>query len=97
MFEIIESATFSKWLSGLKDQQARMRIYVRLDRLSLGNFGDAGPIGEGLSELRIHYGPGYRLYYIQRDTRVVMWCGGDKSSQPRDIEKAKIIAKEWKD
>ncbi len=63
MFEIIESATFSKWLSGLKDQQARMRIYVRLDRLSLGNFGDAGPIGEGLSELRIHYGPGYRLYY----------------------------------
>ena len=74
-----------------------MRIYVRLDRLSLGNFGDAGPIGEGLSELRIHYGPGYRLYYIQRDTRVVMLCGGDKSSQPRDIEKAKIIAKEWKD
>ncbi len=74
-----------------------MRIYVRLDRLSLGNFGDAGPIGEGLSELRIHYGPGYRLYYLQRDTRVVMLCGGDKSSQPRDIEKAKIIAKEWKD
>ncbi|HOZ62408.1 MAG TPA: type II toxin-antitoxin system RelE/ParE family toxin [Smithellaceae bacterium] len=97
MFEIIESATFSKWLSGLKDRQARMRIYVRLDRLSLGNFGDAGPIGEGLSELRIHYGPGYRLYYLQRDTRVVMLCGGDKSSQPRDIEKAKIIAKEWKD
>jgi putative addiction module killer protein len=74
-----------------------MRVYVRLDRLSLGNFGDVGPIGEGLSELRIHYGPGYRLYYIQRDTRVVMLCGGDKSSQPRDIEKAKIIAKEWKD
>ena len=97
MFEIIESATFSKWLSGLKDRQARMRIYVRLDRLSLGNFGDAGPIGEGLSELRIHYGPGYRLYYLQRDTRVVMLCGGDKSSQPRDIETAKIIAKEWKD
>ena len=97
MFEIIESATFSKWLSGLKDRQARIRIYVRLDRLNLGNFGDAGPIGEGLSELRIHYGPGYRLYYLQRDTRVVMLCGGDKSSQPRDIEKAKIIAKEWKD
>jgi putative addiction module killer protein len=97
MFEIIESATFSKWLSGLKDRQARMRVYVRLDRLSLGNFGDAGPIGEGLSELRIHYGPGYRLYYIQRDTRIVILCGGDKSSQPRDIEKAKIIAKEWKD
>jgi len=97
MYEIIQSATFSKWLSDLKDQQARMRVYVRLDRLSLGNFGDVGPIGEGLSELRIHYGPGYRLYYIQRDTRVVMLCGGDKSSPPRDIEKAKIIAKEWKD
>ena len=97
MFEIIESATFSKWLSGLKDRQAQMRVYVRLDRLSLGNFSDAGPIGEGLSELRIHYGPGYRLYYIQRGMRVVMLCGGNKSSQPRDIEKAKIIAKEWKD
>ena len=97
MYEIIQSATFYEWLGGLKDQQARMRIHVRLDRVSLGNFGDAEPIGEGLSELRVHCGPGYRLYYIQRETRVVMLCGGDKSSQPRDIEKAKIIAKEWRD
>ena len=75
-----------------------MRVHVRLDRVMLGNFGDAVPIGEGLSELRIHYGPGYRLYYIQRDMRVViLLCGGDKTSQPRDIEKAKIIAKEWRD
>ena len=74
-----------------------MRIHVRLDRVRSGNFGDAEPIGEGLSKLRIHYGPGYRLYYIQREIRVVMLCGGDKSSQPRDIEKAKIIAKEWRD
>ena len=97
MYEIIQSATFSKWLSGLKDQQARMRVHVRLDRVMLGNFGDSAPIGEGLSELRIHYGPGYRLYYIQRDMRVVILCGGDKTSQPRDIEKAKKIAKEWRD
>ena len=97
MYEVIQSTTFSQWLSGLKDQQARMRIHVRLDRVMLGNFGDAEPIGEGLSELRIHYGPGYRLYYIQRGMRVVMLCGGDKSSQPHDIEKAKIIAKEWRD
>ena len=97
MYEIIQSATFSKWLSGLKDQQARMRIHVRLDRMMFGNFGDAEPIGEGLSEVRIHYGPGYRLYYMQRDTRVVMLCGGDKSSQHRDIEKAKTIAKKWRD
>ncbi|MDD5524841.1 MAG: type II toxin-antitoxin system RelE/ParE family toxin [Smithella sp.] len=94
MYEIIQSATFSKWLSGL----ARMRIHVRLDRVRLGNFGDAVPIGEGLFELRIHYGPGYRLYYVQRDMRfVILLCGGDKTSPPRDIEKAKIIAKEWRD
>ena len=67
-----------------------MRIHVQLDRVRLGNFGDAAPIGKGLFELRIHYGPGYRLYYAQRDMRVViLLCGGDKTSQPRDIEKAK--------
>ena len=97
MYEVIQSTTFSQWLSGLKDQQARIRIHVRLDRVMLGNFGDVEPIGERLSELRIHYGPGYRLYYIQRGMRVVMLYGGDKSSQPHDIEKAKIIAKEWRD
>ena len=97
MLEIIQSSTFHQWLSGLKGQQARMRIHARIDRVGLGNFGDAEPVGEGLSELRIHYGPGYRLYYMQREMRVVMLCGGDKSSQTRDIEKAKIIAKEWRD
>ena len=75
-----------------------MRIHARLDRLALGNYGDVQPIGEGLSELRIHYGPGYRLYCMQRDLRIiVMLCGGDKSSQERDIEQAKIIAKDWRD
>lgn len=98
MFEIIQSATFARWLATLKDRQARMRIHARLDRVALGNFGDAEPIGEGLSELRIHHGPGYRLYYMQRGMRVVvMLCGGDKSSQARDIEQAKRIAQEWRE
>jgi putative addiction module killer protein len=75
-----------------------MRIHARLDRLALGHFGDVHPVGHGLSELRIHYGPGYRLYCMQRGMHVmVMLCGGDKSSQPRDIEQAKIIAKDWRD
>ena len=97
MYEIFQSEAFSEWLSGLKNQQARMRIHVRLDRVKFGNFGDVAPIGEGLSELRIHYGPGYRLYYIQRENLVVMLCGGDKSSQNRDIKKAKTIAMAWRD
>lgn len=97
MFEIVKSTTFSQWLSGLKDNQARMRILARLDRVVLGNFGDAQPVGEGISELRIRYGPGYRLYCKQYGMRVVVVCGGDKSSQPRDIEHAKIIAKDWKE
>ena len=98
MFEIIQSATFANWLSSLKDTQARMRIYARLDRIAMGNFGDAQPVGGGLTELRIHYGPGYRLYCMQREMRVVViLCGGDKSSQSRDIEQAKTIAKDWRD
>jgi putative addiction module killer protein len=98
MVEIYQSATFSKWLGGLKDRQARMRIHARLDRVAIGNFGDIYPVGEGLSELRIHYGPGYRLYCMLRGASVlVLLCGGDKSTQSRDIEKAKIIAKDWRD
>ena len=98
MFEIIQSTTFSQWLGGLKDRQARMRIHARLDRLALGNFGDIYPVGQGISELRIHFGPGYRVYCMQLKKRVVvLLCGGDKSSQSRDIEQAKIIAKEWRD
>lgn len=97
MNEIIQSDTFHQWLSELKDQQTCMRIYARLDRVRLGNFGDAAPIGEGLSELRIHFGPGYRIYFIQRDEKVVLLCGGDKTYQQRDIAKARMIAKEWRD
>lgn len=98
MIEIVQSATFHNWLVSLKDQQARMRIIARLDRIALGNFGDAQPVGGGLTELRIHYGPGYRLYCMQRGMRlVVILCGGDKSSQSRDIEQAKLIAQDWRD
>lgn len=98
MFEIVQSSTFSNWLVSLKDSQARMRIHARLDRVALGNFGDAQPVGDGITELRIHCGPGYRLYCMQRGMRiVVMLCGGDKSSQTRDIEQAKIIAQHWLD
>jgi len=97
MVEIVQSATFSNWLGNLKDRQARMRIHAKLDRVVLGNLGDIRPIGHGLYELRIHYGPGYRLYCMQRETNIlVMLCGGDKSSQTRDIEQARTIAKEWK-
>ncbi len=75
-----------------------MRILARLDRVAMGNFGDTQPVGGGLTELRIHHGPGYRLYCMQRGMRlVVMLCGGDKSSQSRDIERAKIIAQDWRD
>ena len=75
-----------------------MRIHAKLDRLALGNWGDVRPIGHGLSELRIHYGPGYRLYCMQPAmSTVVMLCGGAKVSQPRDIERAKKIAKDWRD
>ncbi|MEW5893157.1 MAG: type II toxin-antitoxin system RelE/ParE family toxin [Pseudomonadota bacterium] len=98
MFEIFQSTTFANWLGALKDNRARMHILARLDRVALGNFGDARPVGDGISELRIHYGPGYRLYCLRSGMRVVvMLCGGDKSSQARDIEQAKIIAKDWKD
>lgn len=97
MFAIIKSAEFDAWLRGLKDRRAMMRIQARLDRVALGNLGDVEPVGEGVSELRIHYGPGYRLYFLQQGTvLVVMLCGGDKSSQQRDIKCAKRLAQAWR-
>lgn len=98
MFEIFQSSTFAEWLNNLKDRQARSRILARIDRVTMGNFGDVQSVGEGISELRIHYGPGYRVYCTQRGQRlVILLCGGDKSAQARDIEQAKRIAKEWKE
>lgn len=98
MKEIIRSETFSDWLSSLKDSRARSRVLSRIDRMREGNFGDAEPIGDGLSEARIHYGPGYRVYFMQQgDVIVVLLCGGDKSSQTKDIKQARRIAKAWRE
>lgn len=84
------SCPFEAWLTGLRDRQARARIKKRLDRVELGNLGDTKPLGEGVSELRVDYGPGYRIYFAQVGTAiVVLLCGGDKSSQRQDILKAK--------
>ncbi|MBL8575925.1 MAG: type II toxin-antitoxin system RelE/ParE family toxin [Mesorhizobium sp.] len=95
MIEVRKTAAFLSWVSGLRDFGARARIAARLDRLSLGNFGDAKSVGDGVSELRIDYGPGYRLYFTKRGpTVVILLCGGDKSSQRKDIAKAKELAKE---
>jgi len=95
VIEIRETEAFSGWLRGLRDAQARARIAVRVRRLAFGNPGDVKPVGEGISELRIHYGSGYRVYYIQRGAvLIVLLCGGDKSTQDKDIEAAKRLAKE---
>jgi putative addiction module killer protein len=83
------------WRSKLKDERARAAIALRLARLAFGHAGDAAPVGDGISELRIHYGPGYRIYFQRRgETIVVLLCGGDKSTQAKDIAKAKTLAKE---
>lgn len=97
MVEIIKSATFDRWLRKLRDPQAKARIEMRIRRLGLGNPGDVRPIGNGLSEMRVDYGPGYRVYYMQQSSvLVVLLCGGDKRTQQNDIEKAKELAVEWK-
>ncbi len=97
MIEIFVSAEFEDWFEGLKDRQAKARIQARIDRAGLGNLGDSAPVGDGISEMRVHYGPGYRVYFMQQVGRlIVLLCGGDKGSQTKDIQKAKRIAKEWK-
>jgi putative addiction module killer protein len=93
VFEIRQTDEYARWFEKLRDRQARARILARVRRLSLGNPGDVAPVGEGLSELRINYGPGYRIYFKQfGSTVVVLLAGGDKRSQKRDIEKAKSLA-----
>lgn len=96
--ELKQTGTFQKWRMRLKDKRLRALIASRLDRLAFGHAGDAEPIGQGISELRIHYGAGYRIYfYKDRDnTIVILLCGGDKSTQEKDIETAKRLANEWK-
>jgi putative addiction module killer protein len=96
MIEIQESATFGRWMRRLRDSRARARIVARIQRMAQGNLGDAKPIGGGLSELRIHYGPGYRVYFMHRgDALIILLCGGDKSDQARDIDSARRIAADW--
>lgn len=96
--EIRQTKVYQKWFAKLQDRQVRARIDVRIRRLSLGNPGDVRPMGEGISELRIDYGPGYRIYYVQRGQQVVvLLTGGDKDSQDRDIQIAKDLARGLKE
>ena len=95
MYSIYTTEVFDKWFSKLKDQQAKKRIQVRIDRVEDGNFGDSEPIGEGVSELRFFFGSGYRVYYYKQGQRVVvLLAGGDKSTQSKDIKIALQLAKE---
>ena len=96
--EIIQSDTFKGWLARLKDRQAKARIAARIRRVSLGNLGDVKTLREGVFELRIDYGPGYRLYCIKKgQIIIILLTGGDKSTQSADIEKAITLAKDWRD
>lgn len=96
MIEIKQTATFMEWETRLKDSRARALIAARIFRLANGLAGDVSPVGEGVSELRIHYGPGYRVYFQQLGSQlVILLCGGDKSRQSRDIELAKQLARRW--
>jgi len=98
MFEVRQTVVFEAWIDGLKDMRAIARIEVRLRRLSLGHLGDAKSLGDGVSEMRIDYGPGYRLYFTRRGERIViLLCGGDKKRQSGYIARAKQMAKEADD
>jgi len=93
MIEIRKTELFANWLDNLRDIQAKARVLVRIERLASGNVGDVKPVGEGVSEMRINYGPGYRVYFVQRGSElIILLAGGDKSSQPRDIKAAIRLA-----
>jgi putative addiction module killer protein len=95
MIEVRRTDQFSGWLRKLRDAQAKARIIVRIQRLAEGNPGDVKPVGEGVSELRVNYGPGYRVYLVRRgETVIILLCGGDKSTQQQDIRTAMKLAKE---
>jgi putative addiction module killer protein len=93
MVEIRKTELFAKWIDNLRDVQAKARVLVRIERLASGNAGDAKPVGEGISELRIAYGPGYRVYFTKRGSElIILLAGGDKSSQTADIKVAIRLA-----
>jgi putative addiction module killer protein len=97
MIEIRQTETYARWIASLDDDRARARIEVRIYRLALGNAGDVKPVGEGVSELRIDYGPGYRVYLTRRaKALVILLCGGDKRTQSKDIATAKALARQLK-
>ena len=98
MYQLQQTDVFEKWLAGLDDRKAKARILARLDSVKLGNLGDWKGVGGALRELRVHSGPGYRLYFVQRQSVVILLlCGGSKSTQARDIERAKRLLKEIED
>ncbi|MEN2787111.1 type II toxin-antitoxin system RelE/ParE family toxin [Sphingomonas qilianensis] len=94
--QIRQTQVFARWYAGLRDTRAKAHIVARLDRLSLGHIGDAKSVGSGVSELRIHYGPGYRLYFTRVGEQLVLLvCGGDKTSQRADIAQAHKLVAAW--
>jgi putative addiction module killer protein len=96
VIEFKQTETFRKWRIRLKDERIRALIASRLDRLAFGHAGDVKPVGQGVSELRIDHGPGFRIYFQKRgNTIIILLCGGDKSTQAKDIQTAKRLAKEW--
>lgn len=95
--ELIQSETFAKWHARLRDRQAQLLVAARLRRLAFGIFGDTAAVGDGVRELRIHFGPGYRLYFmVDRAALIILLCGGDKRTQARDIAAAKRLARQWR-
>ena len=96
--EVRQSAEFKEWLSGLRDRKGAARILLRIENLARGNPGDVAPVGGGISELRFHFGPGYRVYYKETGEEIILlFYGGDKSTQPKDILEAKKIASGWEE
>ncbi len=96
MTEVVTSATFDRWLTNLRDSRGRAKVLVRIERLAAGNPGDVKPVGQSVMEMRIAFGPGYRVYFTRRGTALILLlAGGDKSSQDGDIATAKTIALEW--
>jgi putative addiction module killer protein len=98
MIPALETEAFRDWLKGLRDRQAVARINTRIIRLRLGNAGDVAPVGDGVSELRLMFGPGYRVYFATKGQELILLlAGGDKGSQATDIEAAKTLWREWKE